>query len=210
MKVCTKCKISKSLEEFNTRSGMLLVEQCKSCRNIYRRNLYELRRVKETSKHLTNNGSVVDGKKICSSCYNNLDISKFGKCNITKSGLNSNCRDCKTLMGYIADQKIKQEMVDAYGGGCSCCGETHIEFLTVEHILGDGKQHRQEVNGHGIKVYKDLKKKGWPKDKYTVMCWNCNCARKYDRPCPHNTKEYEEYKKWLIDIEFHFMNRNVI
>lgn len=103
------------------------------------------------------------------------------------------------------DRKLKIEMVIAYGGACSCCGEKQLEFLTVEHIDGNGKKHRDEV-GHGRYIYKDLKKRGWPKENFTIMCWNCNCARKYNRPCPHNITEY---MKWLISMRIYDEERNL-
>ncbi len=82
---------------------------------------------------------------------------------------------------------LKREMADAYGGACTCCGETEVEFLTIEHINGDAVQHRKSLNttAGGYVIYQDLKKRGWPKDGYTVLCYNCNCASSGDRICPH-------------------------
>ena len=28
---------------------------------------------------------------------------------------------------------------------CQCCGENHYEFLTIDHINGDGAKHRREI-----------------------------------------------------------------
>ena len=209
LKVCLKCKINKSRDEFQIirRSaigrGMLLSSECKLCRNKYYRDVYEKNRFKETSKQRTNNGVIIGGKKVCSRCHVLLEVSEFGSCNITKSGLASSCKKCKVLIGYIENRKLKQEMVDAYGGGCSCCGIIELEFLTVEHIFGDGKEHRALVNGHGASIYRDLKRKRWPKGRHTVMCRNCNCARKYNRPCLHNEKEYN---KWLLSLESYVLS----
>lgn len=79
---------------------------------------------------------------------------------------------------------IKAEMVAAYGGACSCCGEAEIRFLTVEHKNKDGAAHRKKVGG-GIGTWRALKKLGWPKEGYTILCWNCNCATRLDEICPH-------------------------
>ena len=75
----------------------------------------------------------------------------------------------------------KQEIIDAYGGSCVCCGETAVEFLSTDHINGDGKQHRQKVSS----VYADLKKRGFPQDNYRLLCMNCNFATGQFGYCPH-------------------------
>jgi hypothetical protein len=87
--------------------------------------------------------------------------------------------------------KLKTEVVEAYGGKCSCCGETELVFLTIEHINHDGKKHQLEVGpGHGI--YRDLKRRGFPKHGYTVFCWNCQMATRFGKPCPHTRKDKNE------------------
>src|ERR1700741_5049216 len=61
--------------------------------------------------------------------------------------------------------KIKAEMVAAYGGHCVCCNETRLEFLTINHKNGGGRQHRLSIKGNarvgGIHFYFWLKKQGW-------------------------------------------------
>lgn len=81
-------------------------------------------------------------------------------------------------------KRLKQELFDAYGHQCACCDEAEEAFLTLEHTNGDGADHRQRV-GSGSGVYQDLKKRGWPKDGYEILCWNCNMARRYGNTCPH-------------------------
>lgn len=81
-------------------------------------------------------------------------------------------------------KQLKAEMFEAYGNKCSCCGETEPRFLTLEHTRRDGAQHRKAVGGF-FQVYTDLKRRGWPTDGYTLLCWNCNCATRYGEPCPH-------------------------
>lgn len=83
-------------------------------------------------------------------------------------------------------QKLKREVIDAYGGRCSCCGELEIVFLTIDHINGGGKKQRSEVGGFGKKFYLWLKRNNYPKDEFQVLCLNCNFAKgKTGRICPH-------------------------
>ena len=77
---------------------------------------------------------------------------------------------------------LKAEMMAAYGGACSCCGETNEVFLTLDHVGGGGAEHRKRV---GPAVYGDLKKRGWPKDGFRVLCMNCNWASRGGAMCPH-------------------------
>jgi hypothetical protein len=85
--------------------------------------------------------------------------------------------------------RLKLEVIAAYGGKCSCCGETEPVFLTVEHINHDGKKHGDRV-GHGHGIYRDLKRRGFPKNGYTIFCWNCQMATRYGAVCPHKNEHF--------------------
>lgn len=83
-------------------------------------------------------------------------------------------------------RRLKAEMVAAYGGGCACCGEEEIDFLTIDHVLDDGKEHRAQFGKNtSIRVWADARRQGWPKDRYRVLCFNCNIARSLFGVCPH-------------------------
>lgn len=94
-------------------------------------------------------------------------------------------RDNILLQKKRIDRALKQEMVGAYGGKCKCCGETIIEFLTIDHINGDGSEHRKRL-GKGRKIYADIKAQGFPKDKYRLLCFNCNITLGFYGYCPHH------------------------
>lgn len=89
------------------------------------------------------------------------------------------------------DREAKQKVVDAYGGKCVCCGESMIEFLTIDHINGDGHLHRRKV-GKGRRIYKDLIALGFPKDNYQLLCFNCNIVLGFYGYCPHRPNEKRE------------------
>jgi hypothetical protein len=69
----------------------------------------------------------------------------------------------------------KLEMINAYGGKCELCSETRWQFLTTDHIFGGGTAHRRLI-GQGKVFYLFLKRNGWPKDKYRLLCANHNCG----------------------------------
>ena len=87
-------------------------------------------------------------------------------------------------------RKVKQDFINAYGGKCECCGVDIFEFLTCEHLNNSGKVDRQ-VNRFlgGIKMYLKAKREGYPKDKYTCLCMNCNFAGRYGKKCPHQMND---------------------
>jgi hypothetical protein len=86
--------------------------------------------------------------------------------------------------GKARREKLRAELLAAYGGKCACkrCPETNPAFLTLEHVGGGGKQHREKVGSHS---YADLRRRGFPQDSYTLLCWNCNAGSRFTRVCPH-------------------------
>lgn len=82
---------------------------------------------------------------------------------------------------------LRAEMIQAYGARCACepCGTTIPEFLTLEHKNLDGAAHRAAVGRNGQAQVLDLKRRGWPKEGYTLLCFNCNLASYHHGSCPH-------------------------
>ncbi len=78
---------------------------------------------------------------------------------------------------------LRQEVIAAYGGKCVCCGESHFQFLTLDHPHGNGQEDRKKYKNMTGQIYGWAKKNGYP-DIYRVLCMNCNWVRRYD-VCPH-------------------------
>jgi hypothetical protein len=81
--------------------------------------------------------------------------------------------------------ELKIEVYNALGPYCACCGETEERFLTIDHIEGGGSKHRDLLKRRTELLYMSIKKAGFPKDKYRILCMNCNWATKPGKPCPH-------------------------
>jgi hypothetical protein len=92
--------------------------------------------------------------------------------------------------GRMQRLALTKETFDAYGGHCVCCGETNYTFLTIDHVNGNGTQHRKELFGDrkaGIHMYRWLRTQGFPQDDYRLMCFNCNLGRQRNGgACPHS------------------------
>jgi hypothetical protein len=87
--------------------------------------------------------------------------------------------------------RLKDQLIAAYGGKCSCCGEAHKDFLTIDHIGGGGCAKRRSLKISGANFYRHLKKLGWPKVKYRLLCMNCNFATRRGKQCPHEALEFD-------------------
>jgi len=83
---------------------------------------------------------------------------------------------------------LRREVLEAYGGACSCCGEDHPEFLALNHIEGGGRKHRHAVGGTAMQVYKFVRDKGFPPE-FDLLCHNCNVAYGLYGLCPHQVEE---------------------
>lgn len=91
------------------------------------------------------------------------------------------CLDKRKQQGV----ELKSEVIKEYGNECACCGEANINFLTIDHVNDNGAVERQ-VHGSGFSFYRALKRMGYPKDGYRVLCFNCNCGRRITGGiCPH-------------------------
>ena len=86
-------------------------------------------------------------------------------------------------------QKLRLEVYVAYGGArCSCCGETTLMFLTLDHANNDGAQDRKIYGKAPDKLFRVLRDSGFPPG-YQVLCYNCNCGRaRNGGTCPHQEK----------------------
>jgi hypothetical protein len=90
----------------------------------------------------------------------------------------------KRINGRKFYSRLKKEIIQVYGCICQCCGESNPTLLTIDHINGGGDKHRKEVGSHVL--YPWLKKNGYPKDNFQLLCWNCNCTKGHFGCCPHD------------------------
>ena len=74
------------------------------------------------------------------------------------------------------------EMITAYGGKCNHCGISDPIILDIDHINNDGaKQRRDGIQSW--RLVRFLKKNGWPKEEYQLLCKNCNWKKEMKRRC---------------------------
>lgn len=133
-------------------------------------------------------------------------------------GLSSHCRTCeranalaykRKYPGRVAAnykrclRKLKVRVLTAYSCGpspqCECCGEGHIEFLSIDHVHGDGASHRKKV---GSKVYSDLYRRRYPPG-FRVLCMNCNTSHGFWGYCPHKEAktDWSQFKADAAEVQ---------
>lgn len=92
------------------------------------------------------------------------------------------------ISGRESRARLKSEVMQAYGEGhCACCGETQLEFLTLDHVNNDGGKRRKSGEElWATPFYQKLKRDRFPpRPDLQVLCYNCNCAKKSTGKCPH-------------------------
>lgn len=98
-------------------------------------------------------------------------------------------KDLRNQRARKRHQELRADVFAAYGGPvCVCCAETTIQFLAIDHINGDGAEHRKQLRAQGIGVgagfYRWLRDNGFP-EGFRVLCHNCNSAYGFYGYCPH-------------------------
>jgi hypothetical protein len=116
--------------------------------------------------------------KKCFTCNEEKSLDKFV--------INPNGEPSPTCGSCYAKKhraKIRLGFLKEFDFKCSCCGETEVAFLTLDHVMNDGNVHRKAAGYIGM--LQEAKREGWPRDKYTCLCYNCNQGRAKNGICPH-------------------------
>lgn len=91
-------------------------------------------------------------------------------------------RESVNAKARAARAQLREEVLAHYGNACACCEERRTEFLTIDHVDGDGAAHRRQIGQSA--TYAWLRRQGFP-DGFRVLCANCNWSRGLFGYCPH-------------------------
>lgn len=205
MGLCTRCR------KVESETGTKACKECREREKRYEQARQERVEASGLCKRCEENPRI-EGRVWCGGCSSYMQAAKAknrakpkpaGTCNITDcrnpadGGLKScsACRDRireyeranRTEVQWRARQTRRRRRVavfEVYGGTvCSCCGEDNYEFLTIDHVNGDGAHHRRSFTGTKD-IYTWLKQNNFPPG-FRVLCMNCNFALGYHGYCPH-------------------------
>jgi hypothetical protein len=133
-------------------------------------------------------------KKECHKCrvIQSFDKEHFTPSHRSKHGLGGICRKCTNTRAKTVNLKerkrLRLEVLTCYSPngvlGCSCpgCKESAVEFMTLDHIDGGGRQEFQKYPA--TMLYRRLRRLGYPAG-YQMLCWNCNGSKGMYGYCPH-------------------------
>lgn len=134
-----------------------------------------------------------DISNLCISCGDTRD---------TKAKLCNKCKNSNISYSHDYRTKIRIEVLNYYGSKCTCCNDSTIEFLSLDHKSGGGREHRKSIKSPWI--YRWVKQNNFP-DYLQILCYNCNMGKGQSKECPHNqsiTLNYNQnwYKKFRYNI----------
>jgi hypothetical protein len=142
--------------------------------------------------------------KRCSKCGETKPLGEFGPNRRAPDGLFHWCRGCQRESGRrwraanlerarandrrrsAADPEAGRErerrrhvanrevVFNHYGRECACCGTT--ERLTIDHVNGDGKQHRAQIGIGASVLYRWLVANRLPSG-FQTLCDPCNRSK---------------------------------
>ena len=183
-KVCTRCRVEKSLDQFwFDRRLQRHVAACHSCRATARRNYRDLNRdaLRQNSRNWqTRNPERYKANQLRWRQSRRRELAEY-----TRRWREQN-RERALAAQRACDRKLKDAAYAAYGGyRCTCCGETIVPFLSIDHVDNDGAKHRQTIDRR--KLYKWLQRNGYPPG-FQILCMNCNFGKaRNGGVCPHKT-----------------------
>jgi len=152
--------------------------------------------------------------KRCSKCGEVKPLDEFAPDGTKRDGHRNYCRKCRSdqeRRRYQANREAKLEhqrgyyrantqavqdyqrryrennrdiVFGHYGRSCTCCGSS--ENLTIDHVNGDGAQHRRELYGDPqrgtTRFYRWLIRNGFP-DGFQTLCHRCNSSKRSTAAC---------------------------
>jgi len=176
-KKCSSCRKNRSLSKFHQNSAAKdgLCNVCKDCRSELE---CRVRREKKSGSYTSR----------CRQprLTENERTARQEKAKEYQREYRRNNRDRLREQKREYERSVRLDGIEAYGGKCSCCGESTVEFLTLEHVNGRDDEPKRLT---GYKAWARLKRLGWPQGDYTVLCFNCNCAKGIYGKCPHQLEE---------------------
>jgi hypothetical protein len=131
--------------------------------------------------------------RTCGGCNKNLPFTKdcFPVRKTSPWGLNTRCRDCYNTASRSINKtyrdRVRLTVLGHYGKDgipmCRCCNEARIEFLSLDHIKGGGREDRERhTNSQQLQIH--LIRDGFP-EGYRTLCHNCNMSLGIYGYCPH-------------------------
>lgn len=136
-------------------------------------------------------------EKTCTGCKQVKSLEDYSPDRRARDGLQTQCRACtrirvRTWQVANPDRvrasavrraaEIRAVVFDHYGWSCTCCGSARN--LCIDHVNGDGAEHRDWMKGtgRGIVIYRWLIKNDFP-GGFQTLCTPCNVSKRSGNRC---------------------------
>lgn len=199
--ICRKCSIILTDKNWYSSDKKGYSYICKECKTKYNKEWQQKNKDKKSNKNMILHIptcrecgiELTDKNWYASFRKRHSHICKKCKYKYAKKWRQNNRDKCNQL-NRKSDQRRRDEVIDAYGGKCTCCGETRREYLTIDHINGDGRKQKREIgllSSDSRGLYRWLRQNNYP-EGFQVLCFNCNCGKGNYSVCPHNKEIFEK------------------
>ena len=142
------------------------------------------------------NQTTIEGKGRCRICL--IETDPYNVRHRTKLQYYI-CRMCEDMEDKERRERKKIHVLNHFGGRCVCCGTTTKEFLSMDHINGDGYIDRKL--GDGDHIWDRIKRDNYP-NTFQVLCFNCHAAKTHYGYCPHSMLNNCRFRKLLLPTKF--------
>ena len=133
--------------------------------------------------------------RVCNCCDIEKPLTDFRKYSKSPDGRGKKCKTCayekdkearrrynnanpETSRKIDRDSRarVRQRVLDKFGGKCGRCGFSDSRALQVDHVNGGGKRELKNVTRAAYlkKVLSDTT------DTYQLLCANCNWIKRYE------------------------------
>jgi len=164
-KHCTRCNEFRLLSEFSLQEGRLRAI-CKPCLREYNRLYYREYRAVDPGRYRDPERSRKYSRRYRETHPEYVERERQWK--------------------RERDRKKREAVFDHYGRVCACPGCGATSNLSIDHLNGDGADHRIEIwgsqRGGGSTMHWWLVAQGFP-DGYQVLCMRCNQRRGRGAAC---------------------------
>lgn len=175
-----------------------------TCRTEYNRRYGDDSKYTPYTPSGTNELKTTSVKTVCASCGHGGKIGRYGICNrstcahelyrrqrIAAEQAVTSTREARNAR----HSQLVQEALNHYGLACACCGST--EALGIDHVYGDGKQHREAVK---TSIHLWLKSHGYPAG-FQTLCARCNTSKGRSFTCALHGYKYlgPEEIRWYFE-----------
>jgi len=78
------------------------------------------------------------------------------------------------------EQRVRLLLLEMYGGKCKRCDNSDYRVLQLDHVNDDAPEDRKKYGLSKRKIYLKIIKGEVDKNRYQLLCANCNWIKKYE------------------------------